>query len=129
MARSVFTVPLDSALKLVDEEVERRIKIVALDVYRNAIIGSPVDSGRFRASWRIGVDSFDQSVEDKDQKSYEPRAYNESDIDITYKSTVYVSNSLPYALRLENGWSKQAPKGVLNLAILQAKKNARKRFK
>jgi hypothetical protein len=30
---------------------------------------------------------------------------------------IYLQNSLPYALRLENGWSKQAPGGVLALTV------------
>ncbi|CFO10931.1 Uncharacterised protein [Bordetella pertussis] len=45
----------------------------------------------------------------------------------------YLSNSLPYAVPLENGWSKQAPQGMAKLTaqefqryVSQAAKDANK---
>ena len=45
----------------------------------------------------------------------------------------YLSNSLPYAVPLENGWSKQAPQGMVKLTaqefpqyVSQAAKDANK---
>ena len=32
---------------------------------------------------------------------------------------IYLQNNLPYALRLENGWSKQAPSGVLAMTVAE----------
>jgi hypothetical protein len=44
---------------------------------------------------------------------------------LTDLRVVWLSNNLPYANRLENGWSKQAPAGMVNLtfAELQAQIN------
>jgi len=75
---------------------------------------SPVDTGRFRASWTIGVGQPDPSVAPETQKGQvataEPRIPA-----IVVGSTYYHANSLPYARRLEYGWSSQAPSGVVRL--------------
>jgi hypothetical protein len=76
---------------------------------------SPVDTGRFRASWTIGVGQIDTSV------APEPPAGSSIAIPepripaITLGQTYYHANSLPYARRLEYGWSKQAPGGMVRV--------------
>jgi hypothetical protein len=75
---------------------------------------SPVDTGRFRASWTIGIGQPDPSVAPTAAKGQvatpEPRLPA-----ITVGATYYHANSLPYARRLEYGWSKKAPQGVVRL--------------
>lgn len=38
---------------------------------------------------------------------------------------VYLTNSLPYAQRLEHGWSKQAPRGMVRLSAIEFKRFVR----
>lgn len=75
---------------------------------------SPVDTGRFRASWTIGVGQIDPSVAPATEAGKvatpEPRIPA-----ITVGATYYHANSLPYARRLEYGWSKQAPAGCVRV--------------
>jgi hypothetical protein len=75
---------------------------------------SPVDTGRFRASWTIGVGQPDPSGAPPAQAGQvatpEPRLPA-----ITVGATYYHANSLPYARRLEYGWSQQAPAGMVRL--------------
>ena len=33
--------------------------------------------------------------------------------------TYFISNNLPYAQRLEDGWSSQAPRGMVHLAVIE----------
>jgi hypothetical protein len=79
---------------------------------------SPVDTGRFRASWTIGVGQPDTTVAPDVVKGQvavaEPRIPA-----ITVGQTYYHSNSLPYARRLEYGWSKQAPAGMVRLTAAE----------
>jgi len=79
---------------------------------------SPVDTGRFRASWTIGIGQIDTTVAPDAQQGKvatpEPRIPA-----ITLGSTVYHANSLPYARRLEYGWSKQAPGGMVRLTAAE----------
>jgi hypothetical protein len=78
-------------------------------------IPSPVLTGRFRASWTIGVGQIDPTVAPEPAKGQavampEPRIPA-----ITIGQTYYHANSLPYARRIEYGWSKKAPHGVVRL--------------
>ena len=79
---------------------------------------SPVDTGRFRASWTIGVGQPDPSVASAAEAgkvaSPEPGIHA-----ITVVQTYYHANSLPYARRIEYGWSKQAPSGVVRLTAAE----------
>ena len=33
--------------------------------------------------------------------------------------TIVISNNLPYAVRVENGWSQQAPEGMMKVSVLE----------
>jgi hypothetical protein len=39
--------------------------------------------------------------------------------------TIFITNSLPYAQRLEYGWSKQAPLGVVRITAVEFQSIAR----
>lgn len=78
-------------------------------------IASPVLSGRFRASMTIGVGQIDTSVAPEVPPGGsiampEPRIPA-----ITIGATYYHANSLPYARRIEYGWSNKAPAGVFRI--------------
>lgn len=77
--------------------------------------------GRFRANWQHGFNS--------------PAKGDLPDIDKTGAVSIdriikgvenspasgihYISNNLPYAMRLENGYSKQAPRGMVELTAIE----------
>jgi hypothetical protein len=91
----------------------------AIDIYEYAVEYSPVESGAYRASWTIN---------EGEPKFFfvgrQPRFQAELDAPPTpiglstkFYRKFFVANGAPYALRLENGWSDQAPRGVLRQAI------------
>ena len=80
---------------------------------------SPVDTGRFKANWVLGNGAINTST----TESTTP-ANNEGAI-MSIKlngQTVDLSNSLPYAQRLDHGYSDQAPAplGVVSLVLMQS---------
>jgi hypothetical protein len=103
---------------------------VVLDTYGQLVQESPVDTGRFRAAWRVSVTRgpvgrVDRSVPPPRNRRRGRRGPTGGDpINRTEQGRalsgikrvrlgdmVHITNSLPYARRLEDGWSKQAPKG------------------
>lgn len=82
---------------------------------------SPVDTGRFRGNWMLGIGSPDVSTieaVDKDGSVAVARITTAAG-SINAGGVVYITNSLPYARRLEYGWSKQAPSppGIVRLTV------------
>ena len=82
---------------------------------------SPVDTGRFRGNWMLGVGSPDTSTidaVDKDGSTTIARI-TAAFADAQAGGVLYVTNSLPYARRLEYGWSQQAPSppGIVRLTV------------
>lgn len=92
------------------------VRLTINDIANNIIIGSPVRDGLFINNWLSGY-SYDTSTHKSQDKSGS-RATGQltrfiGDLDIG--KTFYFMNSLPYAERLENGWSEQAATGMVKI--------------
>ena len=104
-----------------NELAEEQVKQFTGDLFRAAVKYSPVYTGSFRASWRVSFNIPREDVTNRDSPANPIR-----DASFRWPSgfklgdTVIVSNNQPYAERLEYGWSKQAPLGILGLAIASA---------
>jgi menaquinone-dependent protoporphyrinogen IX oxidase len=107
-------------------EVEKLVSLVtrriSLDIFSRLILASPVDTGRFRGNWQMDVGQFNEQVLDGLDKSGQATiATNVAKLAGKNPFTaVYIENNLPYAGRLNDGWSKQAPAGFVETAIDQA---------
>jgi hypothetical protein len=85
------------------------VSTVVLETQTKLKEQSPVDTGRFRGNWLISEDELDDTTYPDGQ---EAPPYT---LEITADKTYYITNSLPYAQRLAEGWSKQAPAGWVEL--------------
>lgn len=88
------------------------------------IAKSPVDSGRFKNNWLAAYGAPDTSTTENVAKTslgegrgavYERYKAKLSGLDDG--QVFYFTNSLPYAERLEYGWSEQAPAGMVRLSV------------
>jgi hypothetical protein len=85
------------------------VSTVVLETQAKLKEQSPVDTGRFRGNWLISEDELDDTTYPDGQ---EAPPYT---LEITADKTYYITNSLPYAQRLAEGWSRQAPAGWVEL--------------
>jgi hypothetical protein len=83
------------------------VSTVVLETQTRLKEESPVDTGRFRGNWMISEDEIDDSTYDGEAPPYS--------LEITAGKNYYITNSLPYAQRLAEGHSKQAPAGWIEL--------------
>lgn len=82
--------------------------------------------GRFRANWMLGVGSVntattmatDRSAKGGDGGATTGRIIAQIPKDAAGK-VYWLSNSLPYSSRIEHGWSRQAPAGVVGRTALK----------
>lgn len=89
------------------------VKKIGFDALNQVMARSPVDTGRFRAAWRLNVDSADLDVPGEDQVVASVDTQLAKLAGFQIGQSIHISNNLPYAQALEDGSSDQAPTGVL----------------
>lgn len=118
---------ISSALTQVAEGV---IKKLALDIVANLVRdpgegGTPVDTGWARANWipQIGKPA-DAAVGDNESVGVAQAAQSQGEGQLAFyrlnSGSVYITNNVPYIMRLNDGYSKQAPSGFVQAAIIEA---------
>lgn len=110
-----WSIPISKLVRKANGNIDLVARKATLDLFAAATRRSPVDSGRFKANWNVSY-----SVPDKSTTSN--TATQRADAEVRKALTlpvggiVYLVNSLPYAMRLEYGWSKaQAPAGMVRV--------------
>ena len=99
---------------------------VGLDFSRLVILATPRDKGIAQANWVVGLNTIDTNQ--YPERTSSNNAINRAGAIIsklTYSPnmTINVSNNLPYIRRLNNGYSKQAPKFFVEIAARNANVN------
>lgn len=115
------TKPTEFALQIKNDS-EQHLKKVSAEMLQGVIIRSPVDQGAFRGNHKVSVNNPD-TTSDKNLKDSQGNKTHLSESEklkqLKLGDTVYIQNNLPYAVRLENGHSKeQAPLGIYGLTFL-----------
>lgn len=100
--RIIFNSQTQATLK-VDKEI---LQEAAQSLYENIIKKTPVGNPTL---WNPPVWP----------KGYQPGSLKAAWKIETMGDTVVISNDLPYAERVENGWSTQAPAGMMKISLLE----------
>ena len=86
-------------------------------------VKSPVDTGRFRGNWNVALDvksgAVDYSLSYADWPASDQAARQSINAFTIKNNGIWISNNLPYARRLEFGWSKQAPAGMVRITMIE----------
>jgi hypothetical protein len=84
--------------------------------------GKGYTGGRFRGNWSVAFDSPPMGTLDRIDPVGGQTIAEGSSVLAQFKAgrTIYIVNNLPYAHRLEyEGWSKQAPEGMVRVSIAE----------
>lgn len=103
--------------------VHEMVRRVALAVDTAVVVSTPVDTGRARANWQVGLGSAPQGSLPEPASPGEgatsalTRAQN---VVATYRGTgtIHIINNLHYIEALNNGHSRQAPAGFVGIAVV-----------
>ena len=114
-----FTLGIKNFVEKAKKNPETVARQVSFKLFSAVIKASPVDTGRFRMNWQTAgavapsgiIDGTDKGGAGAigDAASYIFAASDWNEFTLT--------NNLPYAERLEYGWSNQAPQGVVRVNI------------
>lgn len=80
--------------------------------------GTPIDTGFARGSWVGGIGS--EGGEGAGTEAGAAAQLQSTALRVVAGDTVYMSNHAPYIRRLEFGHSRQAPQGMVRLAVAAA---------
>ncbi|MFH2125547.1 MAG: hypothetical protein ABIK12_03470 [Pseudomonadota bacterium] len=115
-------------LKQFRENLSNRlaVNVVAIitTIFTDLVMMTPVDTGRARASWRIGIGAPDLSCEPPGSYgSGIPTGQTEKLKGLTLRDlahvAIYITNSVEYIVPLEYGHSQQAPGGMVRLTAVK----------
>lgn len=97
------------------------VRKLALDIGGTLIDMSPVDTGRFKNNWVTSVGYRSVAAVGSANGGGDGAIYMLKDVVRQWRpgQTIFITNNLPYARRLEYGHSKQAPNGMVRLTMQQ----------
>lgn len=114
-----FTLDIKNFVEKAKKNPETVARQVSFKLFSAVIQASPVDKGRFRMNWQTAgavapsgiIDGTDKggAAAIGDAASYIFAASDWNEFTLT--------NNLPYAERLEYGWSNQAPQGFVRINV------------
>ena len=101
-----------------EEATEKTVRGTTIKLWNAITLSSPVDQGRFRANWFASYSDTSKVTNATDKSGQKTISRNESDvISQADYSQFTLTNNLPYSLRLEYGYSDQAPNGMVRTNV------------
>lgn len=116
------------------EYVQKTAEGFTVDLYDELVRRTPIDTGKARASWKIGINEeledvppyiggvqIEQTYRKRNRFLSQPRQGRALSSFVgggVGKSTnIVISSNVPYMARLNRGWSKQAPPNFIEACV------------
>ncbi|WP_339885251.1 hypothetical protein [Vreelandella maris] len=127
MARG-WSNPLGGFAAEVEKQISAQVNEMVLFALQQLIFHSPVQDGGYRGSHFVTIDGIDRDRVPPPDKGGE-RVMREAEQIMAASAgkpfkLVTIQTNIAYGLRIENGWSSQAPQGVYAIAA----NNTRERY-
>lgn len=132
---STFALQISQFVEKAKANADAVVRKVVIDVAASVVDMSPVGDaalwqnpppksylgGRFRANWQLGEGSAPNgTLPDIDPSGSASKARILAALPPNAAGKVfYLVNNLPYSQKLEDGWSKQAPAGMVMLTVIK----------
>ena len=112
--------PINFGVKAL-KDADKFTRRIAGEMLQQVVVATPVDTGQARGNWRVSVGVLDKKTDQTQDKSGQGSI---SKGIATIQSgggigkIVYLSNSLNYIKKLNDGWSMQAPKNFMQISFM-----------
>lgn len=93
------------------------IRKIAFDILNGVVLKTPVDTGRARGNWQVGISKG--SEEEVDSRTIAATIADGSSKIATVElgQAIWIFNNVPYIVFLERGSSSQAPQGMVSVTL------------
>lgn len=114
-----FALDVSKFVEKAKKNPEKVMRQVSIKLFSAIIKASPVDTGRFRMNWMASGGAPSAGTTDATDKSGNIAIGNATSFVLKAADwrEFTLTNNLPYAQRLEYGWSQQAPAGVVRTNV------------
>lgn len=115
-----FDKEFENAKKVLLKGCDKVMRGVAIEVFGEVIHQSPVDKGTFKGNWQCTLTKPAGGTLDTTDKGGDATVAKANSVIATFtiaKKSLLLTNNLPYAQRLADGWSKQRPSGWIDSII------------
>lgn len=106
-----------------EDQLVKLHRKISLEALARIILKTPVDTGRARGNWQVGINKYPSNQLDVTDKSGDKALAKgiAKTLKIPPFANVWISNNVDYIIYLEEGTSKQSPKGMIKLTIEELK--------
>lgn len=114
-----FALDVSKFVEKAKKNPETVMRQVSIKLFSAIIKASPVDTGRFRMNWMASGGTPATGTTDATDKSGNTAIGNATSFVLKAADwkEFTLTNNLPYAQRLEYGWSQQAPHGMVRTNV------------
>ena len=99
------------------KDADTLTKKITGDMLTTVVAATPIDTSAARGNWRVGIGKVDTTA-DLSSRGAVAVGLPKIDSQGGLGKIVYISNSLKYIERLNNGWSMQAPKNFMQISFM-----------
>lgn len=115
-----MTTKTNAAVEKIRAAYEKVKRAVVLDAHARVVSATPIDTGRARGNWNLGIGGPDRSQLPPGKYSAMPSPPSAIGR-VVLGVDAFLSNNLPYIVRLNEGSSKQAPAKYVERAIAETR--------
>jgi len=103
------------------EAIAQATQKIAVEGLRRVVQKTPVDTGRARGNWQVGIGSAPEDpIERADRGGQQAIASGTAEIAGARPfAPIIIASNLPYIHKLEDGSSQQAPAGMVGLTVAE----------
>lgn len=94
--------------------LQKSVVAICAEASRSIIEMTPVDTGRAQGNWYASINTIDTSTSEERKKA-EALSIANNEAKKAYGKIFNLTSNLPYIKKLEYGWSKQAPTGMVRI--------------
>lgn len=108
-----------NAVRIVHGRLDRVGRAVAIELGGRLIRRTPIDTGRARGNWNASIGKEDPRT-DPDRRAntaLSEGAERIAPLKLSVGHRLFWTNGLPYIARLNDGYSRQAPSGYVQLTV------------
>ncbi len=120
-----FEAELKRLIEAVEIGAKKAVRLTTLELWRDVVAATPVDTGQARAGWMIDVRPTDD-VPPPGQDYYPPPA---EPTGLPLSARLFLFNNVAHIVALEFGSSDQAPHGMLRTALVRSHRRVGREFK